>query len=74
MTKERKEKIDGGRKELISAFEEADSLIYAAIATARDGVEDSAGKNEPVKHFLVIEDLLEQYRKTIYAVIDGKVA
>jgi len=29
---------------------------------------------QAVKHFLVIEDLLERYRATIYAAIDGKAA
>ena len=69
--KKEKSKVNEERRALVSAFEAADSYIYAAIATARDGVESP---EENVKHFLVIGDLLKQYRATIYAAIDGKAA
>lgn len=66
-----KSKEGGERRALVSVFEAADSYIFAAMATARDGVQLP---EQAVKSFLVIEDLLEQYRKTIYAAIDGKAA
>jgi hypothetical protein len=67
-----KSKMEDGRQALASAFEAADSYIFAARATAREGVENPSDEDQ--KRFLVIEDLLKLYRKTIYAAIDGKAA
>jgi hypothetical protein len=59
------------RRTLASAIEAADSYLFAAMATARDGMQSP---EQAVKHFLVIEDLLTKYRETIYTAIDGKAA
>lgn len=74
--KKEKSKVNEERRALVSAFEAADSYTYAAMATARDGLENSSSASpaDNQKHFLVIEDLLTRYREIIHAAIDGKAA
>ena len=60
---------------LRNAIDKGDALIYGAIATAKEGVEETDGPaQEHTKRFLVIEDLLTGYREAILAALDGKAA
>ena len=62
-------------KALSAAIDESDCLIYGAMATAYEGMEDS-GETQGCHNtrFRVIGDLLAEYRKRISGTLAEKAA